>query len=218
MSEQQMTALVERVGESLHPDVARLVAGGAARGRSVRRRRRVAIGATALGVTAAACVVPLVSGGGDRTPTFASDPPTGVRALGVSADDMGEALAGLLPGSRVVDGDSFQFQVQQGTVAWRGTTVSVSIDVRSAGTATPARERCESFLDMPCTAGPDGSWIGEHGTIEMDTRTGVLETEVRQVRVYVPDGYVIEAAGEGGTPAGNRQLLRRLALADVWLA
>jgi len=36
------------------------------------------------------------------------------------------------------------------------------------------------------------------------------------VRVYDPDGYVIEAAGESGTPGMGSALLRRIALDDVW--
>ncbi|WP_244930421.1 hypothetical protein [Nocardioides sp. W7] len=69
MNEHEMSDLLERAGSGLDPDVAGLVAGGAGRGRTLRRRRRsgVALGAvTLVGATVfGAAVAPDLVGGDD---------------------------------------------------------------------------------------------------------------------------------------------------------
>jgi hypothetical protein len=102
-------------------------------------------------------------------------------------------------------------------VRWRGSTVTLTIDSRSVGTATSARDRCVAFAGgSGCTEAAGGAWVFEHGTVEMNVRTGGTESYRDLVRVYDPDGYVIEAGGEHGSGV-TRARLRRLALADVWL-
>jgi hypothetical protein len=210
MNEQQMAMLVERAGETLEPDVQALVVAGVARGRARRRRRALgsALGATAV-VGAVALTAALLPRGPD---------PTSVATGSVARDDMSSTLATLLPGATVVeDGERFQFQVQRGTVQWHGARVSLALDTRSVGTSTSARERCQVFMGRNCIEAGGGVWVAENGTVELDSRTGEETARLDVVRAYVPGGYTIEAAGESGTPAGDRSLLRRLVLDEVWL-
>ncbi|MBB3045174.1 hypothetical protein [Nocardioides soli] len=218
MNEQQMVALVERVGETLEPDVGRLVAGAAARGRVRRGRRRLAGAAgAAVAVVATATAAPLLVVGGGTGAGVATAPGESPRELAVAAGDMSAALATLLPGSRVVaDDQPYQFQVQRGVVRWRGGTVTVAIDTRSAGVSTPARERCLAFAGgPPCAAMPGGVWLFEHGRMEFDARTGEEQPLQDHVRAYVPGGFVVDAYDDGAASVGRR-LLRTLALDGVW--
>jgi hypothetical protein len=130
---------------------------------------------------------------------------------------MDAALAGLLPGSRVSrqDDEPYGYQLQDGSVRWRGSTVTLEIDSRSVGTASSARERCEEFRGGACDAAPGGGWVAGRSSVEVDTRTGEQGLELSQVRVYLPDGHVVEAGAERGAGI-SRAVLRRLVLDDVW--
>jgi hypothetical protein len=212
MSEQQMTALVERVGESLDPDVARLVSGGVARGRT-RRRRRVAgvalTGVASLGAVALAAT--LVPRGDADAGQGVADSVGPHRVVAVAPTDMDEALAALLPGARVARHDDvpYEFQRQHGTVRFRGKTVTVRIDSRSAGIAKSARTRCESAYDRLCERVGD-AWLFEGGRSDDDS--GIFDD---LVVAYLPEGYVIE--GIAGPGAMDRARLRELVLDDGWL-
>jgi len=218
MSEQQMTVLVGRLGGALQPDVAALVAGGTARGRARRRRRTIgsaAAGVAAIGVVAlTAALFPRAA----NTGPVVTGPVSQSRHVAVLPPDMGAVLESLLPGARVVEGDEapYRYQLQGGTVRWHGAAVTVTIDSRSVGTRSSARERCEAFMDAACSEGPGGAWVAEHGAVELDTRTGEPGPSLDLVRVYEPEGYVVEASGESGAPGTGRELLRRLALDDAW--
>lgn len=218
MNEQQLVALVKRVGESLEPDVARLVAVGAARGRARRTRRRLAAVLGGAGVVVAAvALAPLVAVGGPGLPGPAAPPRETPRGLGVTSGGMGATLAALLPGARVVAGEEqSQLDVQRGAVRWRGVTVTVSIDTREAGTPLPARARCDAFAgDRYCAAAPDGAWVHTGGTIALDTHTGEMGALVNDIRVFVPGGYLLEVSAPSRS-AVDREMLRDVALDDVW--
>jgi len=218
MNEQQLTMLVERTGDTLAPDVRRLVAGGVARGRARRRRRAVgsALGGLAVVGAVALAGALLPSDGPDSGPDAAGPVPPS-RHVAVFPPDTSAVLASLLPGARVVEDDdaSYQFQVQRGDVRWHGASVSLTIDSRGVGSSSTARDRCRAFIGDACTETPGGAWAAEHGTMEVDSRTGEETTSYDAVRVYDPDGYVIEASGESGSRV-DRGLLRRIALDDVW--
>jgi len=219
MNEQQLTMLVERTGDTLAPDVRMLVAGGVARGRARRRRR--AIGSTLGGVAVVGAVALagiLLPGDGPGSGPDPAGPVAPTRHVAVFPPGTSAVLASLLPGARVVEGDdaSYQYQVQRGEVRWRGASVTLTIDARGVGSSTTARERCQAYLGDGCTETPDGAWVAENSTVEVDSRTGEEGRSFDAVRVYDPDGYVIDAAGERGTPGMGSALLRRIALDDVW--
>jgi hypothetical protein len=113
------------------------------------------------------------------------------------------------------DDAAYQYQVQRGEVRWHGASVTLTIDSRGVGSSSTARERCQAFIDDACAEVQGGAWVAEHGTMEVDSRTGEETTSYDVVRVYDPDGYVIEASGESGSRA-DRPLLRRIALDEVW--
>ena len=217
MNEQRLTMLVERTGDTLEPDVRMLVAGGVARGRARRRRR--ATGST-LGAMAVVGAVALagVTLPGDRSHSGSGPASPPSRRVAVSPPDTSAVLASLLPGARVVEDDdaSYQYEVQRGEVRWHGASVTLTIDSRGVGSSTTARERCQAFIDGACSETPAGAWVAAHGTFEVHSQTGEEGPSYDAVRVYDPDGYVIEAAGESGSPGIGRGLLRRIALNDVW--
>jgi hypothetical protein len=218
MSEQQLTTLVERVGDALQPDVRALVAGGVARGRTRRRRRTLCsalAGVTAVGALGLTALL-LTRGGADPGPDVAAPAPP-ARVVAVAPMDMDAALAALLPGARVSqhDDEPYQYQLQDGSVRWRGSTVTLEIDSRGVGTASSARERCEELRASACDAAPGGGWVAEQSSVELDTRTGEQGPEMVQVRVYLPDGHVVQAGAERGSGV-SRAVLRRLVLDDVW--
>lgn len=219
MNEQQLTTLVGRAGDTLAPDVRRLVAGGVARGRAKRRRRAVGttLGAVAV-VGAVALAGGLLPGSGPDSGPDPAGPVAPSRHVAVFPPDTSAVLASLLPGARVVEDDdaSYQFQVQRGEVRWRGASVTLTIDSRGVGSTGTARGRCQAYLGDACTETPDGAWVAENSTFEVDSRTGEGGRSYDAVRVYDPDGYVIDAAGESGTPGMGSALLRRIALDDVW--
>ena len=227
MSDQQLMHLFHRAGDTMEPDVVALVAAGAARGRLGRRRRAAGalLGLATAAVVGAAAIAGLLVPEGDDGATGAA-PARETREVAVAPADMGATLASLLPGARPVkDHEPYQYQVQRGVVEWHGVEVIVSIDSRSVGTTTTAREQCEAFLDQACTEAPGGGWLAEHGSITPAGR-GRPETYFHAVRLYDPDGYMLEALGEAG-PAeavdkglesdADPALLRRLVLEDVWL-
>lgn len=217
MNERQMTALVERVGQVLEPDLARLVAGGTARGRARRGRRRLAAVATAAatGIAAVAVGPLLVVGDGGRSGTAASGEPA--PELAVSPDDMGATLAALLPGARAAAGDApYRLHVQGGVVRWRGARVAVTINGGNAGVATTPRVRCESFAGAGyCDAGPRGTWLALGTQAEGDARTGRVGRTGDYLRAYVPGGYLLEVSARPESRVDDATL-RRVALADVW--
>ncbi len=225
MNEQHVMTLFHQAGASLEPDVTRLVADGAARGRR-RRRRRVAGAALAVAAIVGATTLTgaMLSRNDDPAPEVTS-PADHVRQVAVAPEEMDATLAGLLPGARPLEGDEpYQYQIQLGAVEWHGVQVTVSIDSRSVGITTTARERCETFLGQPCAEAPGGAWIAEHGLIEPAGRRPETYSDV--VTLYDPDGYVIEAVGERGSAEAvdqgegsdaDRELLRRLVLDEVWL-
>ncbi|GAW52023.1 MULTISPECIES: hypothetical protein [unclassified Nocardioides] len=120
MNDHEITALLERAGSGLRPEVAELVAGGAARGRTKLRRRRAgtAFAAVAVvGVVGAGLVATqLHQRPGDSTvtdpagapsgtvtpkPTAAGErdaPPAPDAALALGPDGIRDQLAAMLPG------------------------------------------------------------------------------------------------------------------------
>jgi hypothetical protein len=217
MSEQQMIALVERVGETLEPDVGRLVAGGIARGRARRTRRRLATGA---GVTAAVAVIavaaPLLGSAGRGAGPSPSGIPDGMPRLAVAPADMSTTLAALLPGAEVVeDGEAYQLGIQRGVVSWHGVEVSVMVVSRALGIDRPTWQRCSEYAGEVCAPAPDGGrlWVSRRG--ELDVRSGQALETVDYARVYVTSGYVLEASAALDGEV-DRALLRSIATDDVW--
>jgi hypothetical protein len=111
MNEHEMTELMERAGAALDPDVAGLVAAGAARGRRVRRWRQagatltVVAAVAAIGLAANAVATGPGTAAPDRTPPAATDGPEPALAAGdlvvVSARDVPDVFAEQLPGHTV---------------------------------------------------------------------------------------------------------------------
>ena len=213
MNEQQLTALVERVGDSLEPDVARLVAGGAARGRVRRRRRTAGTAFAGVAVVGAVATVGLLlpPAAVDAGPDVADPGPPG-RVVAVAPMDMDDALAGLLPGAEVGvrDDAAYQYQLQHGTVRWQGATVTLTIDSRNVGIASTAQERCETAYGPTCEQAPGGAWVFEGDRSLIDpVRSDDVET------AYLPEGYVIEATADEGKV--DREVLLDLVLDERWL-
>jgi hypothetical protein len=205
MTEQQVVALVDRIGEVLEPDVARIVAAGTARGRSRKRRRRVVAG---LGVAAAIGVVSSVS---VALPRDGGSVPA---AEDVAPAEVSATLAGMLPGSVIAhDPEAYVFQVPRGVVRWHDGIVTVALDSRSVGIDRTPAERCGA-LDGDCHETADGAWWVQHGEIEFDAIGGVQTHDWVLVKVYEPDGRVITASGERG--AIDADQLREIALDDGW--
>lgn len=121
-----VTQLLRRATDDLQPDTDRLVAGGVARGRTLRRRRQVgtalASAAVVAIVGAGAASVPLLSGNeagsqlatapstspptATSTPTTTptpstTSPPPEARRLAVPADEIPGVVANLAPGHKV---------------------------------------------------------------------------------------------------------------------
>jgi len=138
MNEHELTAVLTRAGEQLHPDVTALVAGGARRGRRRRRRRR-ATTAAALGAATVLVVGGLAWQGvpdGDRRgqdPAVATasappgDQPGDQRALAPD-DVLVERLLDHLPDGEVSDVTTTPVGDEPGSPFLRGLEIALLLD------------------------------------------------------------------------------------------
>ncbi|GAA4755760.1 hypothetical protein GCM10023350_46570 [Nocardioides endophyticus] len=214
MNEHEMTDLLERVGSCLDPDVAWLVAGGAARGRTRRRRAANAIVA---GVAAVAVVGALgyASLPGDEaaenddttaasSPTLSTDLPTQTpRQFGPEPANMGRVLGDLLVGDVTQirawherHGEPSGFQA--GSVLLDGAKVTVRLErtqPRPPCGELPPGAQCEVVL------GGILSWWTRGGPASGNGPTGAphpRDDELVGARASTatnatPDGFVITA-------------------------
>lgn len=226
MNDHELTILLERAGAGLSPDVPDLVARGSARGRALRRRRRTG-GAVAALAVAGLALVPLLAVTGSERDAVEPAQPTGVRAVAVPLEQMGTVLASLLPGSRVADNpEPFHYEVQAGTVRWRGDGITMSIDSSGTNNSSTPDERCLAFVQRPgCIELADGSWTVSNelvsGRIGGDGSD--LSTDTLEVRVWTPDGYLLKVddaapyVNDGtSTHVLDDERLLEIALDEVW--
>lgn len=172
MKEHELTALMERAGDGLAPDVEGLVAGGAARGRRALRRRRVASGfGAAAAVCAIAVAATVLSGGGGTPNTVPDHAPAGVPTTQRELADrtvIEERLLEALPEGEVTElsirtnaGDDGALVGVQVRLLLDGAEVTASVADTSRDAA--------SFPDPGSPPeGCDASVLGGEGTITLD--------------------------------------------------
>jgi hypothetical protein len=227
MDEQQMTVLVERVGDRLEPDVAALVAGAAGRGRA-RRRRRVT-GTAVLAVAAAAVVAvvgyALVPGdaGGDRSGPVATEPtmtpaPThaGRRQLAPDPSKTGWMLADLLVG------DVTQVRSSDYTSIDNGSYLEGSARLDGAQVVVLLERVRGAFSCADCQ--PVAGGYLSKGTYD-ERAPGHYATGTRATRAvyYTDDGFSITVTGWNAPERGmaepvlSEEQVAMIAQDQVWL-
>jgi hypothetical protein len=222
------TSTLRQAAERLEPDVERLVAGGTARGRRLRRRHRVGsslAAVAAVGVVAASvAVVPQLLDGGSDTGQLAADPtpvptetttppadpppPTHAPDPSVRAGDLPALVTSQFPGT-VTDapertggimngGESFQVA----HFLWDGYLMSVG--AMSSGKGDPTA-RCQDHAGKhgTCTQRPDGSALLAWGETGPEVDGGVTG---RGVSLYV-EGWEVFAIAYNAADGKESPLL-----------
>jgi hypothetical protein len=215
MNEHEMTALMERVGEVLDPDVGVLIARGTARGRARRRRR--AVGAVVTGVAGVVVVgalsyasvpdgqgaeaedAPVASAPTPSSDDRASQAP---RQFGPDPAKMGWVLGDLLVGNvtqrrawheRLSDSSGFQ----AGSVLLDGAKVTVRLERTEplrACDARPSAGECEVVLGGIVSWGTYKGSADANGSEVPRSRGDELDGVLASTATYAtPDGFAITA-------------------------
>jgi hypothetical protein len=223
MNELEMTDLLERVGSGLEPDVARLVAGGAARGRTRQRRRRAGVAAGWLAVVAVLLAATALATAGDTEPPVANDstatPPVPADSeprTPIARDDVPAAFASLFGGSV-----SAALAGEGAVTDFRWESYQVRVVIASAGLPglDPAA-RCTADSGQPnCVVLANGTAVALLSKLDEPRAPARGGAEG-----YTPDGFDVsirvgDASGSKSGPIQSRRDELDLVAAvasDIW--
>jgi hypothetical protein len=228
--EMRATALLDEVTRGLVPDAAstaRLVAGGTARGRTLRRRRQAGTAfaaAAVLAVVGVAAGLSSAPGGGARgvdVPAVDSPEPAppGTRRVGFDIEKGAAVLESLLPAGDVTRADSWGADGERPRRGARllldGGRVSMMLG-RAAPAVGGVEERCRALAGADCARLDDGSWLAAVG----GDPDGDTVRDLTIVHLVTPDGWILQISAGVGT-AGSRPVLgeaelTRIATDPVW--
>lgn len=234
--EQRTAVLLDTATSGLAPDVDHLVAGGVARGRALRRRRRIGTALAAAAVIGtAASVSPALRGGAERAvdpPAAAppsADPTTAPaeRRFGIDRHKTAAVLVSLLPDgtSEALDAwgsDDLQDQYRDGIALHDGAQVAVHLEHpdRRREDSTP-EEQCRALPAAECRELAEGGWYAVQEQGEPGSASGIRSTTVT---LFTEDGFALAATawnapGERGVePVREEPVLDEAELLDVVLA
>lgn len=229
----ETTDLLRGATDDLAPDVERLVAGGIARGRTLRRRRTTM---TTLAAAAVVGVIGVAAGVGSHALAGDDDrrtdsaiaspgvPDAGVipdsprRALVVDQVDVPDTFGRLFPEGEVREVEQYERMDDAPVVDffWDDYAVRVSVTPMEYvdGTGAPAEQRCfEAGLD--CTELPTGVWVAS-GVISGETP----EVLFNEAHAFTPDGWdlmvrVGNAQNKEGVPLADEPPISQDQLIDV---
>lgn len=205
-TEQRTTALLDTATTGLAPDVDHLVAEGVARGRVLRRRRRIGTALAAAAVIGvigtAAGVSPALRGGTERAvdPPVASPRPSAPEAperrFGTDRHKTATVLVSLLPEgtSEALDdwgSDDPEDQYRDGVALHEGGQVSVHFEHpdRRRDDSTP-EEQCRALPAAECRELADGGWYAVQQQREPGSVSGIRSTTVT---LFTADGFALAA-------------------------
>ncbi|MBO9523402.1 MAG: hypothetical protein J7518_17875 [Nocardioidaceae bacterium] len=225
-----MTDLLERASDDLLPDVPALVAGGIARGRTLRRRRRLGIAAGALSGVAAvgvgALLVPSYVGG----PPSADEVPVTTQPAAPSAPGLPARLTLTLPAGvgparvtliRSWGSEAEGFRAAAWTVTPRGGAGAGRVEVLVERTSNPKAPKSCAEDPTPCSRRPDGSYVSGFTAAEPLSGGGDSDIVGAHTSLWTPDGLHVTATaynalGEKDTRATRKDpVLDQAQLADV---
>jgi hypothetical protein len=229
--ETRATALLDDATRGLRSDAhgtERLVAGGVARGRMLRRRRRAGTALAAAAVVgvvdAGATLSPALRGGGDRgvdVPATNSPEPTPdpARRIGFDVAKGAAVLEALLPEGAVSGAESWGSDGEKprrgARLLFQGGEVLMVLG-RPASAVDGNEERCRVLAGAECALLDDGSWLA---AVTGDT-DGDSARDRTIVHLVTPDGWILQisagVAGQGSAPVLTRAELTRIATDPVW--
>jgi hypothetical protein len=243
--EDRAAALLDAASTGLAPDVDRLVGGGVARGRALRRRRGIATAIAAAAVVgvigAAAGASPVLRGGAERAvqPPVAAPTPTAPttsssasapRRFGIDRHKTAWVLVSLLPDGSAEALDAWGSddpgdEYRRGVVLYEGAQVAVHLEHPDRlGDDSSPEVRCRALPAAECRELPEGDWYAVQRS-GSGSPSAILSTTVT---LFTPDGFALAAtawnapAERGVEPVREQPVLDEAELlevvqAPVWL-
>jgi hypothetical protein len=243
--EHAVSALLDRATADLATDPHRVVAGGMARGRALRRRRRAGTAVAAvvvLGVIGAGAAAVPQPRGGEPTVGVAAEPTASPseqaepasRRFGTDPAKTAAVLEQLLPEGEVRDRKAWSSdepgKYQGGSLVWNGGLVSMLLEREDdRGAPRGPQERClDSGGYVECAGLPNGDWYTTR-TLE-EPAAGVEHTGIwsTAVSLFTVDGFTLTATAYNGPgekhvrptaaePVLDGPQLERIVRDPVWL-